>query len=260
MRIALGVEYDGTDFSGWQSQDHCRAVQMEVENAISMVADHPVKITCAGRTDTGVHALGQVIHFDSEAQRDSRQWVLGCNANLPRDININWAVQVDDDFHARFSAVARSYRYVIMNRMTRSAIHQHRVCWHHQPLDETRMAEAAKYFLGEHDFTSFRALACQAKHAVRTMHSIEVNRTGEYITIDVKANAFLHHMVRNIAGTLLAIGEGEQEPVWVKELLEAQDRSMAGITAAAQGLYLVSVDYPAEFKLPDAPVAPVFSV
>jgi len=258
MRIALGVEYDGTEFSGWQSQDHCRTVQADVEKAISVVADQKIQVTCAGRTDTGVHALGQVIHFDTDAIRQERQWVLGCNANLPRDININWAREVSDDFHARFGAVARSYRYVIMNRMTRSAIHQHRVCWHHQPLNESRMHEAAQYFIGEHDFTSFRALACQAKHAVRTMHSIEIKRAGEYITIDVKANAFLHHMVRNIAGTLLAIGEGGQKPYWVKELLEAKDRSIAGITASAQGLYLVSVDYPDEFNLPDTPRAPVF--
>jgi len=257
MRIALGVEYDGTEFSGWQSQDHCRTVQQEVEKAISLVADQPIRVTCAGRTDTGVHALGQVVHFDTDATRQERQWILGCNANLPRDININWARQVEDDFHARFGAVARSYRYIIMNRMTRSAIHQHRVCWHHQPLDESCMAAAAQYFLGEHDFTSFRALACQAKHAVRTIHNIDIQRSGEYITIDVKANAFLHHMVRNIVGTLLAIGEGEQQPDWVKELIAAKDRSIAGITAPAQGLYLVSVDYPANYKLPDSPTAPV---
>jgi len=260
MRIAMGVEYDGTEFSGWQSQDHCRTVQMEVEKAISTVADQAIQVTCAGRTDTGVHAVGQTVHFDTNAIRENRQWVLGCNANLPRDVNINWAHQVEEDFHARFGAVARSYRYVIMNRGTRSAIHQHRVCWHHQPLDEKKMAEAAQYFVGEHDFTSFRALACQAKHAVRSMHSMEIRRSGEYITIDVKANAFLHHMVRNIAGTLLSIGEGEQEPQWVEELLEAKDRSIAGITAAAQGLYLVSVEYPAKFNLPDAPSAPVFSL
>ncbi len=259
MRVALGVEYDGTDFCGWQSQDGSRTVQDEVQKAISFVADEDLQVICAGRTDSGVHALGQVVHFDTEVQRSERSWVLGCNSNLPRDVSISWARVVDDDFHARFAAVARSYRYVIMNRMTRSGINRYRVCWHHQALDEKRMAQAAEFFIGEHDFTSFRALACQAKHAVRNMHKLDVSRQGDYIIIDVQANAFLHHMVRNIAGTLLAVGEGEQEPDWVQSLLQLKDRSVAGITAPAQGLYLVSVDYADKFALPTAPTPPCFA-
>jgi tRNA pseudouridine38-40 synthase len=259
MRVALGVEYDGTDFCGWQSQDGSRTVQDEVQKAISYVADVPLQVVCAGRTDSGVHALGQVIHFDTEVIRSDRSWILGCNSNLPRDINICWAREVDQEFHARFTATSRSYRYVIMNRMTRSAINQHRVCWHHRPLDVSRMAKAAGYFIGEHDFTSFRALACQAKHALRNIHRLDIKRQGDYIVIDVQANAFLHHMVRNIVGTLLAIGEGEQGPEWIKTLLQARDRSVAGITAPAQGLYLVSVRYPERFALPAAAMPPRFA-
>jgi len=258
MRIALGVEYDGSGYCGWQLQSGNRTVQEVVEHAIGKVADHDVRVTCAGRTDTGVHALGQVVHFDSESVRSERSWILGCNANLPRDVNISWAREVDDDFHARFGATQRSYRYVILNRMSRSALLRDRVCWHHQPLDESRMHTAARYLLGEHDFTSFRALACQAKHPVRTIHGIELRRHGEYLTLDVSANAFLHHMVRNIAGTLIAVGEGEQDPEWVQHLLEIKDRSVSGMTAPAQGLYLVAVQYPERFQLPAPPSPPDF--
>lgn len=233
-------------------------MQEVVEQAIARVADHAVRVSCAGRTDTGVHALGQVVHFDTDSERSERSWILGCNANLPSDVNICWARQVSEDFHARFRATQRSYRYVILNRMTRSALLRDRVCWHHQPLDESRMARAAGYLLGEHDFTSFRALACQARHPVRTLHQIEVQRHGEYLTIDVTANAFLHHMVRNIAGTLIAIGEGEQEPEWVQALLAVKDRSVSGMTAPAQGLYLVAVQYPEQFGLPSPPQPPGF--
>ena len=258
MRVIVGVEYDGTDFCGWQAQEGSRTVQDEVEKAISYVANEAIKVTCAGRTDSGVHAYGQVIHFDTEVQRTERSWVLGCNSNLPRDINISWAKETDEEFHARFGALSRRYRYVIMNRLTRSAIMQNRVYWHHQPLDVERMAEASRYFLGEHDFTSFRALACQAKHAVRNMQLLQITRQDDYIFIDVQANAFLHHMVRNIVGTLLAIGEGEQEPSWVKTLLDARDRSIAGVTAPAQGLYLVSVRYPDKYALPVSQTPPCF--
>jgi len=259
MRVALGVEYDGTEFCGWQSQNGSRTIQDEVQKAISYVANEDIKVVCAGRTDAGVHALGQVVHFDTQVTRSERSWVLGCNSNLPKDINICWAREVDPQFHARFGALSRSYRYVIMNRMTRSATHRNRVCWHHQALDAARMATAAAYFLGEHDFTSFRALACQAKHAVRHIHRLDIKRQGDFIVIDVQANAFLHHMVRNIAGTLLVIGEGEQKPEWVQTLLQARDRSIAGITAPAQGLYLVAVQYPEQFALPDVPTPPCFA-
>jgi tRNA pseudouridine38-40 synthase len=258
MRIALGVEYDGTDFCGWQSQDGARTVQGVVEQALSTVANHAVNVTCAGRTDSGVHAVGQVVHFDSVANRSMRSWILGCNSNLPRDVSIVWAQAVDDEFHARFRATARSYRYVILNRMTRPAMLRDRVCWHHQPLDEKRMAAAARHLVGEHDFSSFRALACQAKHPVRTVHSLEVTRQGDYIMIDVRANAFLHHMVRNIGGVLIAIGEGERDPSWARELLGIRDRAVGGVTAPAGGLYLVRVDYPERFELPQGAKAPRF--
>lgn len=250
MRIVLGVEYDGTEYSGWQSQQGSRTVQDEVQKAISYVADRPLQIVCAGRTDSGVHAFGQVVHFDTGVIRSERSWVMGCNSNLPGDINIGWAMETNEDFHARFSALSRRYRYVILNRPTRSAIHQHRACWHHQPLNEEYMSQAARYFLGEHDFTSFRAVACQAPHAIRHIHQIDVQRDGEIIILTIEANAFLHHMVRNIVGTLLKIGEGEQAPDWVKTLLAAKDRSLAAATAPAHGLYLLSVQYPDRFSLP----------
>lgn len=259
MRIALGVEYDGSDFSGWQAQIGSRTVQGTVEQALSKVADHPVRVVCAGRTDTGVHAAEQVVHFDSEAPRSMRSWVLGANANLPRDVSLRWAQPMSDDFHARFQATARSYRYVILSRFTRPAILHRRVCWRHSELDGARMAAAAGHLIGEHDFTSFRALACQAKHPVRTIEHLAVHREGDFYYIDVRANAFLHHMVRNIAGVLMAVGEGAREPGWAAELLAARDRSAGGVTAPAEGLYLAAVRYPAHFGLPPAPALPRYS-
>lgn len=253
MRIALGVEYNGTNFSGWQWQVECRTVQDEVEKALSYVADHPVRVVCAGRTDTGVHAQEQVVHFDTHASRDLHAWVLGANTNLPPDVSILWAVKVDDDFHARFSAIARSYRYVILNRQSRPALRYERVSWAHSSLDEQRMSDAAKYFIGKHDFTTFRAVACQSKTPVRTIEKLNVARHGEYLVIDITANAFLHHMVRNIAGVLMEIGRGDKEPEWVPELLESRDRRVGGVTANPGGLYLMSVDYPDQFDLPAHP-------
>lgn len=250
MRIALGIEYNGTNFSGWQWQEDERTVQDEVEKALSSVADHKVRVICAGRTDTGVHALEQVVHFDTNASRKLHAWVLGTNTHLPSDVSILWAVEVDDDFHARFSATARSYRYVILSRQSRSAISYKKVSWVHYSLDEQRMSEAASYFIGRHDFTSFRAVACQSKTPVRTVEKLQISRDGEYIVMDITANAFLHHMVRNIAGVLLEIGRGDKEPEWVQDLLQACDRTVSGVTASAGGLYLMSVDYPKQFNLP----------
>lgn len=249
MKIALGVEYDGTDFHGWQYQGDVRSVQECLEAAVSRVADQQITVHCAGRTDTGVHATGQVVHFETSAIRSARSWVLGSNVNLPSDVSISWAREMPEDFHARFSAVGRHYQYLILNRGTRSAIWRHRAIWIHQPLDERVMQRAARHLLGTHDFTSYRALACQAKHPVRTIHRLEVSRQGELINIEVHANAFLHHMVRNIAGVLIAIGKGEQTEDWSREILDLKDRTKGGVTAPPQGLTLTGVDYPEQYRL-----------
>ncbi|MCU7934497.1 MAG: tRNA pseudouridine(38-40) synthase TruA [Candidatus Thiodiazotropha sp. (ex Dulcina madagascariensis)] len=249
MKIALGVEYDGSAFHGWQFQGDVRSVQELLQLALSKVADHEITVHCAGRTDSGVHASGQVVHFETHARRSARSWVLGSNVNLPDDISVCWAREMPDAFHARFSAVGRHYRYLILNRAFRSALWRNRAVWVHQPLDEIRMHRAAQALVGTHDFSSYRALGCQAKHPVRTLHSLTVRREGEMIAIEVHANAFLHHMVRNIAGVLLAIGKGEQAQSWAEEILGLRDRTLGGVTAPPQGLYLTKVDYPAEFGL-----------
>jgi len=251
MRIALGVAYEGTYYHGWQLQENLTTVQGCLEQAISKVADCSVNVICAGRTDRGVHAVAQVVHFDTHAERDMRSWVLGTNTHLPPDIRVHWAQQVSDEFHARFSATTRAYRYIIFNRAIRSAILHSHTSWHIYPLDEKRMQAAAQYLVGEHDFSSFRANECQAKSPVRTIHYLTVKRVNDFVIVDIKANAFLHHMVRNITGVLLAIGEGKQEPIWVQEVLEAKNRTQAGITAPAAGLYLTEVNYPGLFKIPN---------
>ncbi len=253
MRWALGVEYDGSSFHGWQVQEDLDTVQLQVERAISRVADYDIRVICAGRTDTGVHGVGQVVHFDTYAIRTPRNWVLGCNVNLPREININWALAVSDQFHARFSAISRSYRYLILNRATRSAIWRNRAVWVHQHLDDMRMQEAAGCLVGTHDFSSYRALGCQAKSPVRTIASLEVKRESEQVLIEVTADGFLHHMVRNIAGVLMAIGKGERSVEWSKEVLQHRDRTLGGVTAPPEGLYLMHVGYPEEFRLPGNP-------
>ncbi len=250
MRIALGIEYDGTSYNGWQRQASGLGVQQRLEEALSLVADEAVEVTCAGRTDTGVHASGQVVHFDAAAERSDRGWLLGANSNLPDDISVTWVRRVDDGFHARFSATGRSYRYLILNRLQRSALHRHRAWWVHQPLDETRMNEAALCLVGEHDFSAFRAAGCQAGSALREITQIGVSRDGDWVTLRVSANAFLMHMVRNISGTLAAIGQGEAPVEWVSEVLESGDRKAGGITAPPQGLTLVGVAYPPEFGIP----------
>ncbi|HHJ17846.1 MAG TPA: tRNA pseudouridine(38-40) synthase TruA [Gammaproteobacteria bacterium] len=258
MRIACGVEYDGSGFHGWQRQPHARSVQEDIETALSKVADHPLQVVCAGRTDAGVHATWQIIHFDTRSERSERSWMLGANANLPADVRLLWARAVDDDFHARFSAQARSYRYVIFNREVRSARLRHQVTWQHQSLDSERMQEGARHLLGEHDFSSFRALACQAHSPVRTIRRLALARHGDYLYLDVEANAFLHHMVRNIAGVLMAVGRGEQAPDWVREILERRDRRQGGVTAPATGLYLVGVQYPAQYGIAAQGAVPAF--
>ena len=256
MRIALGIEYDGSAFNGWQRQSHAPSVQAALERALSKVADHPVDVVCAGRTDTGVHATAQVVHFDTRAERSLRSWLLGGNSNLPPEVAITWVQPVSEDFHARFRATARRYRYIILNRGHRPALLRNRVCWEHRPLDVEAMRAAARPLLGEHDFSAFRALACQARHPVRTLHRLELQRRGDLILLDVEANAFLHHMVRNLAGSLIAVGRGEQPVDWLAELLAGRDRSRSGITAPAGGLYFVKVAYPPEFDLPGGAVLP----
>ena len=251
MRIALGLEYDGSEFRGWQLQGKgVRTVQGCLEQALGRVADEPVATVCAGRTDAGVHATAQVVHFDTAAERPPRSWILGSNSNLPLDISVRWACPVAPAFHARFAARSRRYRYIILNRPYRSALHHRRVAWYCPSLELERMAAAATYLLGEHDFTSFRAQGCQAKSPVRTVDALCVQRQQDLILIDVEANAFLHHMVRNIVGVLLAVGAGERPVHWVQEVLAARNRTLGGVTAPAAGLYLVAVRYPEEFGLP----------
>ena len=250
MRFAFGIEYDGSDFFGWQRQSEGRTVQGSIEAALSRVANHELGVVCAGRTDTGVHATGQVIHFETDAVREPYQWVRGVNANLPADIRVQWATVIDETFHARFSAHKRHYRYVILNRPEASALLRCRASWEYERLDEVLMGQAATGLLGEHDFTSFRAVACQAHSPVRTIYQLDVLRCGNFIYIDVIANAFLHHMVRCIVGVLCAIGRGEQSPGWVNEVLEARDRTLSGMNAPPGGLYLAAVHYPESFTLP----------
>jgi tRNA pseudouridine38-40 synthase len=250
MRIAAILEYDGSAFSGWQRQAHARSVQQCVEEALSKVADEPVQVTVAGRTDAGVHASAQVIHFDTSAARSEYSWVRGANSQLPGDVALLWAGGVDAGFHARFSATGRHYRYVILNRAVRPTYLARRVTHEYRPLDIERMRAAAKYLIGTHDFTSFRAIQCQAKSPVRELRSLTVERQDEHVVMRVHANAFLQHMVRNIAGVLMDIGSGEREPEWAKQVLEARDRTQGGVTAPPDGLFLTTVEYPASFKIP----------
>ena len=248
MRYAAGVEYNGAAFHGWEvQQPEIRTVQGEIEKALSKVANHFVRVTTAGRTDTGVHATGQIIHFDSDADRTERSWVYGANANLDPDVCIAWIKPVSDEFHARFSAISRTYRYIIFNRPVRSAISVQERTWVYRPLDEKLMQLGANHLIGEHDFSSYRAVACQAHSPVRTIHRLEVTRHAEEIHIEVEANAFLHHMVRNIAGVLIAIGSGLQSPEWARVVLEFRDRTEGGVTAPPEGLSLIGVEYPPEF-------------
>lgn len=243
MRIALGLEYDGSRFCGWQSQPSGCGVQDVLESALAQVAGHPVRVVTAGRTDTGVHALAQVVHFDTEADRPETAWVRGVNAFLPTSVAVLWAQPVSDEFHARFSAIGRCYRYLLLNHPVRPALLSGRAGWFYLPLDLDRMREGATFLLGEHDFSAFRAAECQAKSPVRRMESLEIRRQGDYIVFDVCANAFLHHMVRNLVGSLVYVGKGKHPPDWIKELLASRDRAMAAPTFAPDGLYLAGVDY-----------------
>lgn len=249
-RVALGVEYDGTAYNGWQTQPHSPSIQDALTVALSTVAAEPVGCTGAGRTDTGVHATGQVVHFDTASERAPRSWVLGLNSNLPDDIAVQWARPVSDEFHARYSATSREYRYRVLNQPVRPALERNRAWWVHRALDVQAMAEAAAALLGEHDFSAFRAAACQAKTPVRRLTRLTVQRQGREILIECEANAFLHHMVRNIVGTLVYVGRGEAAPDWIGRLLAGRDRRLSGMTAPPWGLTLTAVHYPAEFGLP----------
>ncbi len=250
MRLAVGIEYAGTRYAGWQRQDHAPSVQAEVERALAKVADHPVTVSCAGRTDTGVHALGQVIHFDTGAERPERGWLLGTNVHLPSDIALSWVAPVSGDFHARYWAQARSYRYLVLNRPTRSPLAADRVCQWRTPLDAPRMHAALQPLVGEHDFSAFRAAECQAQLPVRRVARIAVRREGDLVVFEITANAFLHHMVRNIVGSALKVGGGERDAAWLAALLAGRERRVAGPTAPPGGLYLTAVEYPAAAGIP----------
>ncbi len=250
MRIAMGVEYDGSDFLGWQRLGHGMTVQGVMEQAISRVAAHQVQVTCAGRTDAGVHGVCQVVHFDAEVQRQPRAWVLGTCSHLPREVVALWAKPVSGEFHARFSACSRRYRYRILNRPVRAALHARYLTWERLPLDSTLMHDAAQRLLGENDFSAFRAASCQAAHARRCVLAIDVRRDGDQVIMDIEANAFLHHMVRNIVGALLPIGRGERPPEWMTELLTGRCRDKAGPTAPARGLSFLGPRYASHWGLP----------
>jgi len=255
QRIALCVEYDGSVFNGWQTQLNpaLKTVQETLEHALANIADQPIKVLCAGRTDSGVHATGQIVHFDTTSRRPLQAWIKGVNSRLPPHVAVRWAQQVPEDFHARFSAQSRRYRYLIANTPVRPALLAAFVTPYFYPLDEHRMHAAAQQLLGENDFTSYRAVACQSRTPMRNLLKLNVTRRGEYVIAEVEANAFLQHMVRNLVGVLLAIGDGRRPVSWAREVLELRDRCSAGITAPATGLCLVNVRYPEHFKLPATP-------
>jgi tRNA pseudouridine38-40 synthase len=252
MRVAAGVEYCGADFYGWQKQPGQRTVQGCVELALSSVADHDVEVQCAGRTDAGVHAVQQVIHFDTLSQRQPHSWILGVNSNLPKDVRMTWVKPVEQEFHARFSATARKYKYLLINRPVATALYHRLLSWEYHHLDEAKMSVAATDLIGQHDFTSFRAASCQAKSPLRTLRQLDILRVGDLIIFEVQANAFLQHMVRNIVGVLMMVGMGKQPVSWVREVLEARDRTVGGVTAPPHGLYLVNIEYDTRFAIPDA--------
>jgi len=259
QRVALAVEYNGSCFHGFQSQPGgVTTVQQALEHALSKVAAEPVTLVCAGRTDAGVHATTQIIHFDTLAKRPAKAWVMGTRAHLPPSVAVRWASDVTPQFHARFSALSRTYRYLLSDSATFSSLTHDRVTWCNRPLDVARMREGGRCLVGEHDFTSFRASQCQARSPVRSIHHLHIVRRGELVIVEVQANAFLHHMVRNIVGMLIAVGSGDLEPSSVAEVLAAKDRRRAGVTARPNGLYLVSVDYPDQFVFPKVLPGPLF--
>jgi len=258
MRIALGVEYDGSQYHGWQAQTGLHTIQQATETALARIADTEISVVCAGRTDTGVHATNQIIHFDCDKERTIRSWIHGANSYLPKDICVRWGKEMPEDFHARYSALSRRYRYIIYNSSIRPALQRSSVTWQYRQLDHRIMQDGAKHLLGENDFTSFRSVECQSNTPMRNVHNLQVSRQGDLLMIDITANAFLHHMVRNIAGVLIAVGSGKKPANWVKEVLEAKDRRLGAETAPPYGLYLVNVAYPKEFGVIQAPPGPLF--
>jgi len=250
MRIALALEYDGSRFLGWQTQPGGGTVQDALEAALAVIAGERVDVTCAGRTDRGVHALEQVVHFDVAAQRPASAWARGVNALLPESVAVQWSREVPAEFHARYSARARTYRYVLVNRALRPALAARHAGWFHLPLDVAAMRAAARHLRGEHDFSAFRSAECQAKTPVRTLLGLDIEARGERIDFVLRANAFLHHMVRNIVGTLVYVGKGKHPPAWAGEVLESRERARAAPTFAAEGLYLERVEYEARWGLP----------
>lgn len=258
-RIAMGIEYKGSEFSGFQSQrSGVPTVQQSLERSLSSICDEPITLVCAGRTDKGVHATGQVIHFDTQAVRPQKAWLRGANTKLPDGVSIRWAKEVDPHFHSRFSAHSRCYRYVIHNTPTPSALLRHTVTWDRRRFDLSAMEAGSRYFLGEHDFSAFRGADCQANNPIRIMQRIEIDRVNDFIVIEVQATAFLYHMVRNIVGVLAAVACEGKSPQWVKAVLESRDRTQADVTAPADGLYLVNVDYPDLYDLPKQAKGPYF--
>lgn len=257
-RIALGVEYDGSSYCGWQRQKHSPSVQEELEKALSKVANEPINLVCAGRTDTGVHGSGQVVHFDTTAERTDYSWVMGVSSNIDRSISLMWAKKVADDFHARFSATARTYRYIIANTVYRPGILNSGVTWIRDPLDAERMASSLKGIHGKHDFSSYRGAGCQSNSPNRCVIHTRVIRQNSLIIIEITANAFLLHMVRNLVGLLLEVGRGNADEQTMKRVLDLKDRTQASVTAPPFGLYLVKVDYPEHFAIPNSQLGPSF--
>lgn len=258
MRIALVVEYDGSQYHGWQAQVGLHTIQQAVEFALSKVADCSISIVCAGRTDTGVHATNQVIHFDCEKERSIRAWIHGANSFLPKDICVKWGKEVPETFHARYSAISRRYRYIIYNGAIRPGLLRSNVAWQYRQLDHRLMQQGGQILLGEQDFTSFRSVECQSNTPMRNIHQLQVTRHGDLVVLDITANAFLHHMVRNIAGVLIAVGSGKHPVTWVDDVLKAKDRKLGAETAPPYGLYLVHVAYPQEFGVLQSNPGPLF--
>ncbi|MXP67295.1 tRNA pseudouridine(38-40) synthase TruA [Pantoea sp. Aalb] len=260
IKIALGIEYDGSGYYGWQRQKSVPSIQEKLEKALSIIANHNINVFCAGRTDVGVHSIGQVVHFRTTAQRTESAWTLGVNSNLPHDIAIRWVKIVPEEFHARFSAIARRYLYLIYNQRLRSAILSKGITHFYYPLDTEKMHRAGQCLIGMNDFTSFRAMHCQSHTPWRNLMHMNIIRQGSYVIVDIKANSFVYHMVRNIVGSLIEIGCGKQTEGWMAKLLFAKNRYLAASTAKASGLYLVSVDYPPHFQLPQSTPHPLLLI